>query len=221
MNNSVSEEKKRGITAGTVMRWIIYLICVIILGSVIFRTVSMRAPGELKNYIIGSESVANAYIELGESLGVYKISVRNPFSGGDALFADNIYYIERAENLQLTLRFKTSRLDGGNLNVSTPFRAVLKVSGDDSDSEDLFGAVDIKSFGRETARYRYFVYAFDNIKIDYANTKIELYIYLESDIDTDRNPDEIYGEISPVGRFTLFDVNMPKSEVRVKDLNIR
>ena len=206
----------------------------------IFRIITTGTPAELKNYIVKNASVEKAYSEFKNDLAIYEIDIRIPFAIGDALFVDNIYYIEKAENLQLTLRFKTNRTDNivhlhpEFLDSSEyPFKFCLKVSdtstttseaADDDSEVDLTGAdwnyviletVDEHTVGKVTDKYRYFVVSFDDVKINYANTKVELYMFANSP-NRDGEFDFTEDEKKVLARFTVFDVNTPKSKVQAK-----
>jgi len=195
--------------AGSVLKWIIYSVCIFIAASVIFRLITTGPPGELKNYIIKSESVAGAYAKSGNDLIIYKIDVRSSFALGDALFIDNVYYIEAAENLQLTLRLKTSRFP--DLKGETPFRPLLTLGLDD-EREVIRPSVCYPT-GKPENKYRYFSYSFDGVKINYAKSILELFIFLENE---ENFPDEEYA----AAKFMIFNINMPKSKVPAKNFDL-
>jgi hypothetical protein len=242
------KNKKKKIGAGTVMRWTVYLVCLFILGTVIYRVISTGTPGELRNFIIQNQSVQRAYTEFKDDLVIYNISVRQPFAIGDNLFADNVYYIENAENLQIMLRCKNERYRDLPGSI---FRVLLKVTDTTAAGLDIFDMYDMydtrdthesesgadpeeteqrketeeindgvillesvteHAHGRETDRYRYFVYSFDGVKIDYANTRIELYVFLS---DEENFPEIDYS----IARFTVFDRNMQKRRAEAKNFN--
>ena len=71
---------------------------------------------------------------------------------------------------------------------------------------------DEAAFGKDTGRYRYFVYSFSGVEIDYANSTVELYIFLA---DEEYFPDEEYA----VARFAIFDINMPKEKISAKNFD--
>jgi len=162
---------------------------------------------------------------------------------GDALFVDNIYYLESAENLQLTLRCKNSKIglmyldhlgtvgivDSADSEMS-PFKFYLKVSSVNTDADAkidetdenntspdyiLLETVNESSFGKDKDRYRYFVLSFDDVKIEYAKSKVELYV-LKYSIDGET----VFDENESVGRFTLFDINMPKTKIQAKKFKL-
>jgi len=214
-------------------RWfkrIVYLMCILILLIVVFRLISTGDPKELKNYIAKNEKIERAYANLKDDFVMYRIDIRNAFALGDALFADKIYYLESAENLQLTVRCKNNRMADINsdLNSLIPFfKYYLKVSVVDNDiaadeideyganSDYVFLEADQTAFGKDTDRYRYFVLSFDDVKIDYAKTKVELYMCGNgADFDAQILEDEY------IARFTLFDINMPKTKMQVKKFKL-
>lgn len=248
--------KKSG--AGRIIRWIIYSVCIFLITIVIFRVISTGTPGELQNYIIKSESVEKAYSEFKDELLIYKISMRNTFAVGDAFYIDSVYYIEDAENLQLTLRFKTNRSDRfGELypefsdSSEFPFKLYLKVSytntninaGSETDIEseeekqeetdeetfdltganwkyDVFETGDEQAFGKVTDKYRYFVVSFDGVKIDYANTKVELYLFIDGLNNPGENDDFAKVAGKALAQMTVFDINTPKSKVQAKKFDL-
>ena len=204
--------KKIKINAGTVLRWTVYLICLIIIGSLIFRQASTATPGELKNHIIKSASVQRAHIETGGDLAIYQINVRNAFAIGDALYIDSVYYIEDAENLHITLRCKNNRIDRSTLGY---WLKVSYIDENENEDEDLSNEVyaDIAGyFPKDTKRYNYLVMSFDDVKIDYRNSKVELFVF--------RNTDGVLTEEDAIARFTIFDINMPKSKIQAKKFDL-
>ena len=211
------DENKKKFGAGTVLRWIIYSVCIFTIAAVAFRLVTTGPPGELKNYIIKSESVKKAREESGNGLTVYKIDVRNSFSLGDALYIESVYYIESAENLQVTLRLRNGRFE--ELGGESPFWPLLSVGIRETERDENTGPAvtaepsDEYSVGKTSDRYRYFVYSFDGVKIDYVNSVIRLYIFIEGDAGF---PDEGYS----IARFTIFDINMPKSKAPAKNFGL-
>ena len=192
------------------------------MGTIIYRIISTATPDELKNYIIKSDKIEKSYQDLKDNFKIYDINIREPFAIDDAMFADNVYYLESVGNMQLTLRCKNSSFEDLE-DLSGAFKVYLKIYEIDVDStvpieeyvppEDyiLLETTDEKTFGKNTDRYTYFVYSFDGLKIDYAKTKVELYIFKNS-------PGKIaeYKEKDSIARITLFDVNMPKKRVPAK-----
>ena len=210
-------------------KWIVYAVAALIIIVVAYRLIDTGMPNDLKNYIIKSDKIEKAYANLKADFKIYKIDVRNSFSMGDALFVDNVYYLESVENFQLTLRCKNSKLEQMfEDNPAYPFRYYLKVSSVNNDlvSDSIDSTVDEETdyildyvilqpmaentFGKE-GRYRYFVLSFDDVQIAYAKTKVELYVTRNK---TDGNYE--FDEDDYVGRFTLFDINMPKSKIQAK-----
>ena len=180
--------------------------------------VSTGLPKELKNYIIKSDKIEKAYKNLKDDFKMYKIDIRGAFSMGDALFVDNVYYLESVENLQLTMRCKNSRIANINsdLNSLIPlFRYYLKVSLDVDTDYIMLEPVNQSAFGKETDRYRYFVLSFDDVKIEYAKTKVELYVFMN-----DSDDEAAFDEDDYKARFTLFDVNMPKTKLQAKKFKL-
>lgn len=228
---------------GQWFRWIVYAVCIFIVAIAVFRLISTADPKELKNYIIESEKIEKAYTDLKEDFKIYRIDIRDSFSMGDALFVNNLYYLESVENLQITLRCKNSRFQDllGSFNKANsihPFKTYLKVSADIADiadgndkndetkesteSEDeisqdyiILEPVNESAFSKDTDRYRYFVYSFDSVQINYAKTKVELYVF-------ENSPDSValFDEEEYLARFTLFDVNMPKTRIQAKKFKL-
>ena len=217
----------------TCFKWIVYAVAVLIIIVVIYRLIDTGMPKDLKNYLVKSDKIEIAYNNLKDDFKIYKIDVRNAFSLGDALFVDNIYYLESVENFQLTLRCKNSKLElMFEDNPNYPFRYYLKVSLVNNDAQHpeniqnienenteednyildyvILEPVGENTFGKE-GRYRYFILSFDDVKIAYAKTKVELYVARNK---PDGNPE--FDEDDYVGRFTLFDINMPKNKIQAK-----
>ena len=203
--DAYAEEKpKKKFGMGAVFRWMIYSVCIFLLIVVVYRSVSMGTPGELKNYIVKTGPVASAHAKYGDDLIIYRINIRNAFGLRDVLFLDDVYYLESAETLQLTLRVKNS-----GLALVYPFEFRLKVSGAAPEDYIVLNPLAYSSFGVDTDRYSYFLASFDGVEIDYANSTVELYIFPRGE---EYFPDEEYA----IARFTIFDINMPKEKIPAK-----
>ena len=226
-----------------ILKWIIYSVCILILAIVIYRLISTGLPKELNNYIIQSPEIRAAYKNLKDDFKIYQIDVRGTFALGGALFIEKAYYLESAKNLQIILRCKNEKLarmilsDPGVVgehkdsnNPAAPLKTYLKLSEiadiNETDITDITEETDITdettdyivletagaaAFGKSEDRYKYFVFSFDGVKIDYAGTKVEFYVFY------DNNRDEVmFDENEAVARFTIFDINMPKSKLQAK-----
>ena len=217
-----------------IIRWIIYSVCIFIIAITAYRLIASGAPDELKNYIITSDKIEKAHltaISAKDEFKIYKIDIRDSFAIGDAIFADNIYYLENAENLQLTLRCKNSRLqamfgyvpdDEVTISLRPPFfKYYLKVSSvnPDADIDEssyiqdyvVLETVNESAFGKDSDRYRYYVLSFDGVQIEYATTKVELFAF-----DSSSGIIPMFDENAYLARFTLFDINMPKEKIPAK-----
>jgi len=169
--------------------------------------------------MIKTESAEKTYAALKEDFIIYKIKVRDFFAVGDAVFISDVYYLESAKSLQLTVRIKNNDIKQilGESVQKTPFKLFLSVF--TKEGQDEKGAVcgnsaridpsDKNAFGNDESRYRYFVYSFENVEIDYANSTVELYIFPG---DEENFPNEEYA----MARFTIFDINMPKEKLPAK-----
>jgi len=223
-------------------KWFIYAIGLLIIGIVIYRFISTATPSELKNYIIKSDTIEKAYSEsvsAKEEFKIYRLEMRNPFSLGDALFVLNPYYLENAENLQLTLRCKNSEVQNliGSYNYdddnTSKFYYYLKITDttpiNETKTESETSETEVKaipnyrfiepvnssSFGEAADRYKYFTVSFDGVKIDYANTKVEFYVFVSR-----YDGNTVYDEANYLARFTIFDINMPKTKLNAKNFKI-
>jgi len=215
-------------------KWTVYIIASLIVIITAYRLISTGMPKELKNYIIKTEKIEQAYSNLKDDFKIYKIKIRDTFSMGDALFADNIYYFENAESLQVTVRLKNSRLrelfeDYGEDNSTAFFVFYLKVSyvnpdiNSTSELEETpyildFDILDVTNqsvLGEPDDKYQYITMNFDDVKINYANTKVELYVFENSALD-----EIVFDEDEYDARFTLFDINMPKTKLNVKKFDL-
>ena len=207
-------------------RWIVCGVAILIVLIVIYRVISTGTPNELKNYIIKTKRIDTAYSSLKEDFKIYKIDIRDAFSMGDALFAENIYYLENAESFQVTVRLKNSRLkelfkDYGD----DKFMFYLKVStvNPDIDVSELqdgyildyvfLNAANESIFGSVDDKYKYITLVFEDVKINYANTKVELYVFESNKVgEIDEKQHDV--------RFTLFDINMPKTKADAKKFGL-
>jgi hypothetical protein len=220
MDNQTQDggEKEKKSWMFRVFRWITYTISILVILITIYRCATIGMPSELKNYIIGSQKIEQAYAELKDDFAMYDVEMRNPFGAGDALFVGNVHYLESTETMQLTLRCKTSRfpqLLGSDESAPAPFGAYLKISstseGEDADYVILDSAREA-GFGKNKDNYVYFMHSFDDVAIDYANSKIELYVF--------KAASAAFDEDEALARITLFDVNMKKTKVQLKDFAI-
>lgn len=223
--NSYGEDpnKKKSIVP-KILRWVIYLLCILIIIVVIYRSISIGAPKELENYIIKTPGIEESYKNLKDKFKIYEIDLRNPFGWGDALFIAKLYYLEDAENLQVTMRCKTGRFEflsdsfWGASSIR-PFAAYVKLSemtADDkpeidSARDNIIYSYLSNMFGNYSDKYIYYVYSFDNVKIDYEKSKVELYIFTNSPSEITR-----YDEDKALARFTLFDANMTRTKLQAK-----
>ena len=220
-------EKKKNSWMFRIFKWIVYSVSLIVILITIYRFASMGIPTELKNYILASAKTEQAYAELKDDFLMYKFDILNAFGMGDAFHADSVYYLESVQNLQLTLRCKAGRFSDlfGSLperDLIRPFKAYLKISeisGDDESESDANPDVVLESideakfgkFGKNGDSYVYFVYSFDDVAVDYTKTKLELYVF-----DNTSETEALFDEDEYLARFTLFDVNMPKTKVQMK-----
>ena len=212
-----SGQKKKQPWLWRIFKWIVCALAAFIVAAVIYRSTSTNTPSELKNYLINSERIEKTYTQLKDDFKIYKIEVRNAFSNGDAFFVDSAYYLESAETLQAMLRCKTGRLrdvfDAFSGNGSAaPLKVYLKLSeiGDDEAGAAIYvQPANESAFGKNKDAYRYFVYSFEDIKIDDAKTKIEMYVF-ENIPEAAEFDEEAY-----IARFTLLDVNMPKTKMKM------
>ena len=215
--------KKKKSRLLAIMRWMVYSVSIIVIAISAYRCASIGMPAEIKNYIIKSRPIERACDELGDDFAMYALEIRSAFGRGDALFADNVYYLESAENLQFTLRCKTNRFPevfgGSEEGLTRPFKTYLKISktsGEEAAGEGEEGdyivleAEDEAGFGKNKDSYVYFVYSFGGVSIDYEKSKLELYVFDNTSGSAGFDEDDY------MARFTLFDVNMPKKKVPIK-----
>ena len=221
-----------------ILKWTIYLTCLLILVIVVYRLISTGTPKELDHYIIRSPKIEDAYKNLKNDFKIYEIEVRSAFAMGDAMFIEKVYYLESAENLQITVRCKNLKLaqlilsELGTVgdqtrsnNPTSPLKMHLKHSvtadvGETDETEEtleddtvqdyvILETVNAMTFGKSEDRYKYFVLSFDGVKIDYVKSTVRLYIFLA---DEENFPDEE----AAIARFTIFDINTPKTKVQAK-----
>ena len=231
-----------------VMRWTVYSLCILIMIVVAYRLISTGTPKELKNYIAKSPEITEKYKSLKDDFKIYKIDVRTPFALGDALYIVSAYYLESSENLQVILRCKNEKfaqlilsslgvagnIDENHDNPTAPFKTWLKVSAnvninsDENETKEenkepapdyvIIEPLKLKenTFGKTGERYKYFIYSFGGVQIDYANSKVELYVFY----DNHNQSEVIFDENEALTRFTVFDVNMPKTRIPAKDFKL-
>jgi hypothetical protein len=172
-------------------------------------------PKELENFIIKSDPIEKAYAARKDDFVIYEIKVRDFFAIGDALFIDSVYYFESAETLQFTLRCKNSALERITNGSDDPFRLTLNVFTEEAEEGKAAEAAEpsaMQSLNKAGDRYVYFVYSFGGVKIDYAKSKAELYIFFAEE---ENYPDTDYS----ADRFTLFDINTQKEKIPAKKFN--
>ena len=102
--------------------------------------------------------------------------------------------------------------DGSETSV---FMYYLKVSLDVDSDYIMLEPVNVSAFGKDTGRYRYFTASFEDVKIDYAKTKVELFVL--------KNRSDFNGlalDDDHIARFTVFDVNMPKTKIPAKKFKL-
>jgi hypothetical protein len=235
--------KKRSIFP-KILKWTIYLVCILVLAIVIYRVISTGLPKELDNYIIKSPKIEESYKNLKDDFKIYQIIVRGTFAMGDALFIEKAYYLENAENLQITLRCKNLLLaqlilselgivgdQTRSNNPTVPLKTYLKLSEiadiDKADkteetAEDnivsdyiVLETVSATAFGKSDDRYKYFVLSFDGVKIDYENSKVEFYVFYDNN-----RGEVVFDEDESIARFTIFDVNMSKTKLQAKKFKL-
>jgi len=205
---------------------------VLIICVIAYRLVSTSTPDNLKNYIVKNERIETAYTELKDDFLIYKLNIRSPFALGDTMFIDNVYYLESVGNLQFTVRCKNDVMEEliskYNMQVLSPFKYYLKVStvkvndetAETTETEEveildfvLLEDFTVNVFGENKDRYKYYTLSFDGVEIDYIKTKVEIYMFL----NTETEPVE-YDETKADARVTLFDINMPKDKIKPEKL---
>jgi len=238
-NYGYGEPKKKSAFL-TAAKWTVYSICILIIIIVIYRLISTATPKELKNYLINSPKIEETYKNLKDDFMIYQIDVRIPFALGDALFIEKVYYLESAENFQIMMRCKNEKLARLKLSsLDESFKVWLKLSTrkdtpETETSAEIFTETTenttesgdwitdcviepttIKTFGKSSDRYKYYVYSFDGVKIDNVKSKVEFYIF-----DDDNSGEIIYDEENALVRFTMFDINMSKKKVQMKKFTL-
>ena len=204
LNNGDDEnQKKKKSVVPKIIRTFFYTVCLIILGTTAYRLISTATPGDLKNYIIKSQYIEQKHDELKKDFVIYSFKPSNAFMLVDAMFVEKAYYLESAENFQVTIRCKNKvvreLLEFYTITMDSPFKYYLNVYPDfaeDTENYIVLKPVSQETFGKDKDRYKYFVVSFDGVEIDYKKTKIELCMYLN-----DGNEEEEYVE-----SITLFNI---------------
>ena len=218
---------KKKVLTDKITRWVFISFGILLVAIIIFRSIAEGTPKELQNYLIKSPEINEAYMNLKNDLIIYQIKPMNPFAAGadfhdgDGISVDKIYYLEDVDNLQIIVRLKNGAIQ--------PFRAELQLctydnvkwakmgipSYDDQTeitiTSEGYGASAEEIFGRNTDRYKYIIYSFDGVDIDYLRTQVYLYLYTH--------------ENALFGQFTVFDaitgdgITTPKKQIAAKKFN--
>lgn len=214
-----------------ILKYVLYMTPLVIVLIVAIRLVSSGDPQESGN-ILNTYAFESAYQNLGGDFLMYKIRVKDNFEIGDALCVLDVLYLESSHDLQLTLRGKKNRfeeicsvLDLTSVNyadlLKLYLRVTTKIPADNSDEipQETFVA-DIfeisESYLFENERYEYIRVNFSDIYVDYAKTKLELFIF---DKLREFSPEDLDNS-HYIARFTLFDINMPKEKVKADKFEV-
>ena len=218
-----TETKEKKITGFKIFKWIVYILLLIILAVIIMRLISINDPKDSK-LILTDSGIESDIESLGDNYTAYKIDIRDSFDLDDAFFVNNVVYLESSQNLQLTLRCKKNRFSdilsalNEDKQVKRNYAALLKVylkvmtkasdGGDDTaDIKEVY-----QNYNFDTANYEYLRLSFSGVKIDYVKSKLQLYLFA-----TDADGAAEFSEDDYIAQFTLFDINMPKAKVNIKN----
>lgn len=197
-----------------VMRIIIWTLCVLIIGTIIYMTISTRTPEKLKYYLIKSPEIDEAYAELKNDMTIYEIDVHNAFVYDDAFHIERVYYLEDVGQLQVMLRCKNSKTQPLIENESLPFKT--RITAVDTTGGESYRYVEASAeevLGKSTGRYQYIMYSFDGIEIFFTNTIIRLGIYVnDKDGETDLSKADPLGEIAVYDGRQAISTSISKAE---------
>lgn len=173
---------------------IVFSICILILAIIVFRSISVGTPKELKNYITGSHEEykkTNNDVKITQINAINRFSkdMQNPLEYDESLCIESIYYIEDAKNLQIILKCKNIEIQPMILNSEEPFVLFLTINTLNDitlkENAELIAWNDSSStaeiFGKNTDKYQYFVYSFDDVTIDYGVSQVDLQISINSE----------------------------------------
>ena len=244
-DNYYGSEKKKPSIVGRILKWSVYLLIAFIYVVFMIRIFMSCEPSESKILLFDDDTI-NAFYEMGEEdFVLYDIRPRNNFGDGDAFFLNNVVYLESSEQLQFTLRYKKNRLapyleayDSQEYStvsekLLTAFDFTLKIStattDTAADAQSSF-IQDYYTYQFETNKYYYHKIKFDNVKVDYRETKLELFLNLsggDSNVSkiilpdafitsglNNTNIEKISAE-DYFARFTVFDINTEKKQNNV------
>ena len=199
---------------------------VVILAVFIARLVSLNDPEEIKA-ILTDEKIESDIEKLGGDFLIYKITLRNAFSVQDAFFVNNVVYLESSRSLQMTLRCKKNRfadinevLKAGKEDYDSLLNLYLRVTQKSENGGDDITEIKEadKKYRFENKNYEYIRVSFSGVNIDYVNSKAELFLYPKS--ADGAAVFESYNEEDIIAQFNIFDINMPKSKVNIKDFQL-
>jgi len=211
------------------LRWTVYIVCIFFIGIFAIRLFGTSHPGELKNYIIPNEKIKASYAELENDFKIHQLQIRDVFTLGDALFASNVYYLESADNLQLTIRCKNSSLnelnERYNTDIEKPFGYYLKIYNDFTNNQNdyiIITASNEEMFGKPSDRYSYIIVNFDGVEIDVdsADIKVELYLTLNKITEPGAEDNIILDEPDDIARFNLLDRTISLKKLRARDFDL-
>ena len=248
-DNYPTSEKKKPNILGKIAKWSVYLLIAFIYGVFMIKIFTSCDPSESKILLFDDDAIT-VYHSIGEeNFVLYDIKSRDNFGDGDTFFIDNVVYLESSEQLQFTMRYKKNRLDSYREvyysqvdeykrysgNLLEVFDLTLQVSNMSSDLEPSFHQ-EYYTYQFETDNYYYHRVNFNNIKIDYRESKVELFVTLSGiesvahrimlvEAFTTSGTNSINIEKITEGdyfaRFTIFDINTAKEKINMNKYEIK
>ena len=242
-DNYYGNEKKKPSIVSRILKWSVYLLIAFIYVVFMIRIFMSCEPSESKILLFDDDTI-DAFYAVGEDdFVLYDIRPRNNFGDSDTFFLNNVVYLESSEQLEFTLRYKKNRLapyreayDSQEYStvsekLLTVFDFTLKIStaAADADAQPSF-IQDYYTYQFETDKYYYHKVKFDNVKVDYRETKLELFLNLsggDSAVSKIILPDAFItsgenntnvakiSEEDYFARFTVFDINTEKKKNNV------
>jgi hypothetical protein len=171
------------------MERIVFLVCILILALIVFRSISGETPKDLENYITGRHEEYKNSKNAGKITQINPVSrfskdLQNPLEYDESLVIETVYYIEEAKNLQIILKCKNIEIQPLISNSKEPFVLFLTINTlndiELKENAELItwgdSASNAEIFGKNTDKYRYFVYSFDDVVIDYGASQVNLQV---------------------------------------------
>ena len=218
-----------------IVKYAFMLFPALVILIIIVRVLTSGDPPESR-VILNTPAFEAAHRLLGDDFEMHRFNLRNPFTplGGDIFHVGYVFYLASSNDLQLSLRGKADRFeellaflnahgdnfyDLVNLYLRVTTRMLVDVPGEVREEtlvSEIFEAT--TRFFFETDRYKYVRVNFHGVEVDFARTRVELFIFDRlRDYNIELNLDMAAEYLT---RITLFDIHMPRQRARVARFEI-